>query len=184
MIQGELIYPLFDENFIYSRCKTHNVNKDLYLIKLNEFINIKTYVNDIDKITLWFGKDAFCIINLITVLTYLNEINYTKDINVNFVDDATCNIINENIKLEVNNIKDIYTSLINKDLVKCNNDFINEGLKDYLYITSDNNHIIDYIKENKNKLSKQELVVSIMKQTYKYGLSDLFILELINKMEG
>lgn len=184
MIQGELSYPLFDDEFINDRAYTHNVSKQLYLDKLNEFINIKDYINELESITLWFGKDAFCIINLITVLTYLEDLNYKETIIVNLVDDYSCDILEENIRIELLGFKNIYLNLIYRKLVETNVNSINDGLKDYLYITSDNNFVIDYIKENINKLNKKELLVNIMNQTYKYGLSDLFILSLINKYKS
>lgn len=73
-------------------------------------------------------------------------------------------------------------NLIDRKLVETKIDFIDSGLKDYLYVTSDDNHIINYIKENINKLSKQELLINVMKDTYNYGLSDVFILSLIDKV--
>jgi hypothetical protein len=181
MIQGDLLYPLFDDDFINNRTLTHNITRKVYLEKLQEFLNIKNYISELETITLWFGKDAFCIINLITVLAYLEELNYKKDIIVNLVDDYSCEILESNIRVELKVFKDLYLSLINRELIKTNIDFIDEDVKDYLYITSDNNFVIEYIKDNKDKISKEELLINLMKQTYKYDLSDLFILSLIDK---
>ena len=180
MIQGDLLYPLFDEKFINYRSTLHNVSYDYYLDNLNDFISIRNYINDIDKIVLWFGEDAFCIINLLTVLTYLEELNYNNKIILNIVDDITCNVLISNIKIDLHCYKEVYINLINRTLIKTDNDIIYDGLKDYLYITSNNNHIIDYIKNNKD-LSKEKLLINIMDNTYKYGLSDVFIMSLINK---
>ena len=67
MIQGKLLYPLFDDKFNESRCKTHKVTKCEYLENIKDFLNINEYISNINSITLWFGQDAFCIINLVTV---------------------------------------------------------------------------------------------------------------------
>ena len=181
MIQGELIYPLFDKNFINKRSLTHRVDKDTYINNLKEFLDLTNYINDVDKITLWFGKDAFCIINLITVLTYLESLNYNKEIVINLVDDDTCKVLKRNIAIKYNGFVDIYLHLLKKETILTNIDFIDNGLKDYLYITSDDNFVIEYIKENKDKLSKYELTINLLSKTSKYGLSDRFIESLIDK---
>lgn len=183
-IQGELLYPLFDDKFIDNRLIVHKVIKIDYLNKLNEFINIKEYINDISLITLWFGKDAFCIINLLTILVYLEDLNYKEKIILNLVDDYSNEIIESNILISLGEFKNIYLNLINKKIIESNYHFINEGLKDYLYITSDDNFVLDYIKENINILTKKELIINILDMTYKYGLGDIQIKEMINKVKG
>ena len=124
---------------------------------------------------------AFCIINLIVVLVYLEQINYSGNIYVNLVDDYSFNILESNIKIECS-FKELYLNLVNRTYIDTNMNFINEGVKDYLYITSEDNFVLDYIKENINKLDTKELFLNILNDTYKYGLSDVFILSLI-KME-
>ena len=181
MIQGDLLYPLFDKRFIEKRALLHNVKKEEYEEKLHEFLNITSFSNQIEKITLWFGCDAFCIINLLTVLTYLDQIGYDKEIFVNIVDDETNKVISNNHKVSINNIKEIYLSLSNRKQILTNVDFIDKGIQDYLYITSDNNFVIDYIKQNKDKLTKKELLYNLLNQTKSYGLSDTFLLSVINK---
>ena len=178
MIQGDLVFPVLDDDFINYRSSVHNVSKEVYVEKLNDFLQIKNYVNEINEIVLWFGKDAFCIINLIVVLVYLEQINYGGNIYVNLVDDYSFNILESNIKIECS-FKELYLNLVNRTFIDTNINFINEGVKDYLYITSEDNFVLDYIKENINKLDTKELVLNILNDTYKYGLSDVFILSLI-----
>jgi len=181
MIQGELIYPLFDNNFISKRSRIHNVDESLYKEKINDFINIKNYINDISKITLWFGKDAFCIINLLTVLSYLEDNNYNGKIILNLVDDYSHEVIEGNIELILGEFKNIYIKLMNNKHIKCTYNFINEGIKDYIYITSDDNHILNYIKENINKLTYNDLMIKLLDLTSGYGLSDIQIKSMIEK---
>ena len=183
MIQGKLLYPLFDDKFNESRCKTHKVTKLEYLENIKDFLNIKEYSSNIKSITLWFGQDAFCIINLVTVLCYLEDIKYRGSVNLNIVDDETCHVLKENIKLSLGHFKNVYLKLIDKELTLVKEDFINEGLNDYLYITSDNNFVIDYIKENIKVFDIETLVINILKNTTKYGLSDVFIKKLITKIK-
>ena len=183
IIEGELLYPLFNENFIIKRSKVHNVKEELYKQKINDFINIKNYINEINEITLWFGKDAFCIINLLTVLVYLEDNNYKGNILLNLVDDYSNEVIKENIEIMIGEFKDIYIKLINRIQEMSNYTFINNGIKDYLYITSNDNHILDYITENINKISYADLLSNVLDLTYNYGLSDIQIEKMINKIK-
>ena len=184
MIQGTLLYPLFDKNFIKERCLVHYVSDLTYKEKMGEFINIKNNIEEVDLITLWFGKDVFCIVNLLTVLVYLEEVNYRGKVLVNLVDDHTNEILEYNIELALGKFKNIYLNLKYRKQIETNICFIDEGIKDYLYITSDNNHVIEYIKENINKVSEYELLISVIDKTYKYGLTDTYITSMINKIKG
>ena len=47
MIQGKLLYPLFDDKFNESRCKTHKVTTLEYLENIKDFLNIKEYSSNI-----------------------------------------------------------------------------------------------------------------------------------------
>lgn len=184
MIQGNLLYPIFDDVFIKKRSLVHNVTKELYLSNISNFLNIEKYIHEVESITLWFGKDAFCIINLLTVLVYFENLNYQKDIILNIVDDASCELLESNIQIKLGNFKTLYLKLIDGDIIKTDVMVIDNGIQDYLFITSDNNHVIEYIKENINKLDKQQLLINLTEKTYEYGLSDTFILSLINKVNN
>ena len=183
MIEGKLSYPLFDGEFISYRAKVHNVEKSTYALKLGIFLNISNYVNKISKITLWFGKDAFCIINLLTVLAYLENLKYVGKILLNIVDDHTNKVLESNINLEPGEFKNIYLNLCKREFVEIQYDFINIGLKDYLYITSDENYILDYIKKNMNSMSFEELLINVLNITGYYGLGDEQIIKMIKKVK-
>ena len=184
LIQGELLYPLFNDEFINKRSLVHHVSKELYKSKLQDLIDIEKEIDHIESIVLWFGKDAFCVINLLGVLTYLEDINYQNKVTINLVDDETFNVIESNIEVKLSSFKEVYCKLINRNLIEIEYNFINEGLKNYLYITSSQSDIMNYIKENINKIDEEELIVNVLNKTSIYGLSDVFIKEMINKVKG
>ena len=73
----------------------------------------KTY----NKICLWFGKDTFCQMNLLTLLAYLEQIDFSGKITLNYIDDETFEIIENDINVKLGIYKDIYKNvLINKVL--------------------------------------------------------------------
>ena len=181
MIEGDLIYPVFGDDFIKKRALVHSVSEDFYISKIEEVINIKEYISEVELITLWFGKDAFCQINMLTLLVYLEMIGYKNIVTLNIVDDETCEVIERNISIILGSMKDTYIDLINGNKVLTKYDFLTNGLNDYLYITSTDNHFIQYINSNIN-ISEEELLINLLSQTSKYGLSDTFIMNLIKRV--
>ena len=82
------------------------------------------------------------------------------------VDDYTNKVLVSHIEISLNEFKNIYLNLINKKQIKSNVSFIDKGIEDYLYITSNNNHILDDIQDNQNTLSENELLVEVLDKTY------------------
>lgn len=183
IIKGELLYPLFDNNYIENRAKIHNVDIDCYVEKLKLFLSLNSYLRDTELINLWFGKDAFCVINLISVLVYLEDNNYSGKVIVNVVDDCSNEVLEKDIEIVLGGFKNIYLSLMDRIRIKTNYDFIDKGLEDYLYITSNNNHVIDYVKDNIDVLERNDLIREVLDMTYEYGLSDVNVIDIINKCE-
>lgn len=100
------------------------------------------------------------------------------------VDDASNQILKSGIKIVLGEFKKIYLNLMNREIIESNVNYLTKGIKDYIYITSDNNHIIEYIEDNYNKLSEEELIIRIINMTYEYGLGDVQIKSMINKFLG
>ena len=60
---------------------------------------------------------------------------------------------------------------------------IDKGINDYLYLKKEKNHLYKYIKENKDKLSEEELLINLLSQTKEYGLSDVILLEMFKESD-
>ena len=177
MIEGNPLFPIFDENFLIERCNTHEVSKDDYKKNMHDFLEFKNHIHEYDSIVLWFGKDMFCQLNLLTVLAYLNQENYLNSIQFNLIDEENYEIIKQ-IHIPKDNYLDIYYHLfIEHQMISCQLNDLNQAIHDYFNYT---NEIIDFIKENK-QLSNQELEIKLMNQTKKYGLGDTQIHKLIQK---
>ena len=92
MNKGNPKDDIFSEEFILERIKTHNTTREEYLSKMNEILSLKDEINNYE-ITCWFGDDDFCQINLLTLLGYLDQINYKKEITFCLIDEESYNII-------------------------------------------------------------------------------------------
>ena len=181
LIDGNLLYPLFDEIFIDERCICHNVSEKIYLSKISRFLNFINSISKDDDLVLWFGSDTFCQINLLGLLTYLEQTKCNNKIYLNIINEENNDIIEKLIPTILGNFTHSYINLIkNNKYIETNNIYIDNAIKDYLYLKNKDNDIYKFIKDNKDIISKKELFNEIFKMTRKYGLADIQINKMID----
>ena len=73
-------YTSFDEDFIKTRAEGHNSSVESYT-KGND--PLKTFTKEYKCIVLWFGEDMFCQMNLLTLLSYLEQSCYEGKVYLN-----------------------------------------------------------------------------------------------------
>ena len=79
-------YPIFDDAFCKLRATELGVSFQEYVeISVKSLETIKGY----ERLVLYFGRDMFCMINLIGLLTYLEQIGYKGNIELRLVDEET-----------------------------------------------------------------------------------------------
>jgi hypothetical protein len=180
MIEGNPLFPLFDDSFCQERTNTHMSSSALeYRKHMGDFLTVN--FNDFDEIVLWFGKDAFCQLNLLTVLAYLKQIDYKGNIYLNTIVDETNTVIKEKEKINLSNYINIYKSVfIDNKPIQTNNYYLEKAIQNYLMLKDDNGTLALLIKENSH-LPKQELFELVLKETRDLGLSDTQVSKLIKK---
>ena len=92
-MDGEYCNKIFSDKFIKLRAKSLQIEEEIYIEK-NKFIQ-EISKNSYSVIYLWFGKDTFCQTNLLTLLAYLEQINYKGNIFLNYIDDETFEILDK-----------------------------------------------------------------------------------------
>lgn len=113
MIYGKTHEDIFSRNFILERIKTHKTTLEEYMSKMKDFLDLKDKLNQYE-ITFWFGEDEFCQINLLTLLAYLEQINYKKEITLNLINETTYDI-KLKTKINVKGFKQKYLKEILKE---------------------------------------------------------------------
>lgn len=177
MIEGNPILPIFSDDFINERCQTHQVSKESYFENIEDFLTFSKNITSYESIVLWFGKDMFCQVNLLTVLAYLHQENYHNPIYLNLIDEETYEII-EQISIPKINYLDIYHKFfIEQQMIHCQLTDLNQAMYDFFNYT---NELIAFIKEN-NHLSNDDLEIILIEKTKKYGLGDTQIHKMIQK---
>ena len=180
MIEGSPLFPLFNDAFCQERATTHMVSSvSKYRKHMGEFLTIN--FNEFDEIVLWFGKDAFCQLNLLAVLAYLKQIDYTGKIYLNTIDDETNKTIKAREKISLSNYINIYKSVfIDNKPFQTDNYYLEKAIHNYLLLKDDKGPLASLIKNNSH-LPNKELFELIWKETRDLGLGDTQVSKLIQK---
>ena len=110
--QGNLSYPLFDDVFIDERCKSLLVTKDEYVSKLSLVLSFIDNMDKYNEVVLWFGDETFCQINLLGVLTMLEQGNFKGSVVINIVDESSNKVIRKYNNVELGNFTLEYKKLL------------------------------------------------------------------------
>ena len=180
IMDGEVLTDIYSEEFIAVRAKSLNITENEYKTKMYAY-NALNY-NDYKTICLWFGKDTFCQVNLLTLLAYLEQIQYDGEIKLNYIDDETFDVLESDINLELGVYSEIYEQvLISKKLPSDVGVLCHRAIDLYLDYHSDIGTLAEIVKANAYK-DKMELIGLLLEESKDYGLSDLQIERLINRI--
>ena len=178
MMDGETLANIYSEQFIALRAKALSVTENEYKSKMYVYDALNN--NSYQSICLWFGKDTFCQVNLLTLLAYLEQLEYQGEIKLNYIDDETFEVLEPNLDVKLGIYNKIY-----KDVLIFKNVPHNVGVLstrainlffDYL---SNEGKLANLVRTNADK-GKFELVSLLLEQSKDYGLSDLQAERLIN----
>ena len=99
MMDGDTVYEIYSNDFTSLRASELGVSADEYVSKahLSKFSALREY----PRLNLWFGKDTFCQMNLLTLLAYLEQVDYRGKVLLNYIDDETFSVIEANISVEL-----------------------------------------------------------------------------------
>lgn len=182
ILTGPVDINIFSSKFINIRSNYHAVSNDEYLNKLSKIVN-PNYINTFDEINLWFGEDTFCVINLITILAYLEQIKYSGIIYYTRLDDYTNKIIKEKELIKLGIFNKVYeTVILNKTFIQTNISFIDTTITNYLDLHNGLDNVSKYIKNNLD-LDDNTLLINSLNNSKDLGLSDVIIQKIINKFK-
>ncbi len=179
-IEGDIIYPLFGEEFIKLRAKYFSSEISHYKKVMNSFLSFTYFVKQEKEICLFFGVDTFCQMNVLGLLAYLEEIDYSGKVFIALIDEKTNQFLLE--KQEV--VKDDYLEkseslLVFKKHVEFASYYLNVASEQYLSLNDENGVLRSYIKQNNGIMNDDELFRKVYSMTRIYGLGDDQVLRLI-----
>lgn len=179
MCVGSVSSDIFSSQFIRCRCDAHQVSLKQYNEITLEPLKL-IFKNKFANIALWFDDDMFCQINLLTVLAFLDQKNYSGHITFNLV-NLNYKVI-DSFKINVQGYKKIYKQVM---INKCMPENIvlpvmGKGIKLYFEYLKEENEITSYIRKHEN-LDFNSLLKELINNFRQYGLGDTQYIQLIEK---
>ena len=179
MMDGDTASEIYSDEFIELRSKELSVSAEEYKSKMhmqNALANGKY-----NELRLWFGKDTFCQTNLLTLLAYLEQIGYSGKVVLNYIDDESFEVIEDNIPVTLGAYKKLYKDILIAK--KHPSDFAmldTKSIELYFDYHSDNGALARLVRENSDK-DDFTLICLLLDNSKAYGLSDLQAGKIITK---
>ena len=179
MMDGDAAPDIYSDEFIELRSKELGVSTEEYRAKMH--IQTALDENKYSELRLWFGKDTFCQTNLLTLLAYLEQIGYGGKVVLNYIDDETFEVIEENIPVVLGVYKRLYEDiLIAKKNPTDMGALVAEAIELYFDYHSDSGALARLVREHSDK-EDMALICLLLEASKSYGLSDLQAEKLIKK---
>lgn len=177
MCWGDGVEKIFSKEFIETRASslrgTIEQYKEIVIKPLTPL-----FEGDFKTISLWFDDDMFCVINMITVLAYLEQCNFQGKV-------LACTKLSKIMEMNIKGSLEFYKSIIcnKEESIKKNFDIDYEKVLLYLDYLKEDSKVNKYIKCNINK-PEQELIKEMFQEFPHYGLGDLQYKWLIQKIKN
>ena len=182
MMDGDTDITIFSKQFIRLRANSLCVSPEEYTDKACVFKALRD--NAYDELHLWFGKDTFCQVNLLTLLAYLEQISFRGRVTLTYIDDETFVPIQQNIDVPLGIYQSLYADILIRKHRPIETGVLNTKAIDlYFDYHSPNGALAKLVKDNAN-LERNALLYLLMERSKDYGLSALQaegLIKAINK---
>lgn len=170
---------VFDKEFIQARALGHHESVENYIKKVIDPLD-NLFKKDYKCIVLWFGEDMFCQMNLLTVLSYLEQSRYDGKVFLNSFREDEFKVSQTELKL--GNYYSVYKEvLINHEKPSIELlPVMYQAIDIYLDMLKENNAVVKYISKNKD-LPTSELINRLFGLFPTVGYGDSQYIGLINK---
>ena len=184
MMMGQPELPILGASFIAERCATHQVKPQAYKHLNQEFLKLSKTLNKYAEIELWFGRDTFCQINLLTILALLEQEKYQGQVLWTAIDDHTGAVLKAKQPIKLGKYLKLYTkalSLQKPDQVAPLST-LTRALQRYFNLRDPQGTIQRGIQTQLKKgLKSKELYAWVREHTLKDGLGDVQIAALVKQ---
>lgn len=181
MCEGDTVTDIFSQEFVKERASAYGISENEYRPFYEKFDGV---LQENNYLELFFDHDMFCAINTITLLTYLEKIEFEGRIHFNLIpQDGTAAVL-KSFPITLGSFEEVYRKvLIERTPVKTGIEHLDTGILMYLEYKNPNGEIIQYIKQNLC-LSRTELCQKILTDFKDYGLGDCGIFRMIDDCRG
>src|SRR5699024_6282080 len=138
-----------------------------------------TLEKNVSSVVLWFGEDVFCQINVLTLLAWLEESNFSGDVYVNSFEEGVFRVTTH--KIQLGNFQEMYTNVLlnHEEPTTVAFPVLQRGVEEFLQVQHGFHPIISYIKEHR-EMSDREMVIQLLKGFPSLGYGDVQYKELMD----
>ena len=181
MMDGDAICDVYSDMFVRHRAETLGVDPKEYREKACVFRSLAQDADRYSELRLWFGVDTFCQMNLLTLLAYLEQIEYKGRVLLSCIDDETFDVTKNNIPVTLGVYKKLYLDILNAKKHPTDVGVLDpHALALYFDYRSDDGKLARLVRENAS-LDENSLICLLLEASAEYGLSDVQAMHLIRK---
>ncbi|KAB2451769.1 helix-turn-helix transcriptional regulator [Bacillus sp. CH126_4D] len=172
---------VFNEEFIKIRAEGHNSSVESYTKKVIDPLE-NLFTKKYKCIVLWFGEDMFCQMNLLTLLSYLEQSCYEGKVYLNSFREDEFKVSQH--ELELGNYTSIFDEVVvhHKKTSQKVPPVMYQAIDLYLNMLKEDNIVVRFISKNKD-LSTQELLSKLFQLFPTIGYGDTQYIDLINNIK-
>lgn len=179
MMDGETVSNIFSEEFVEVRSQELGVAAEEY--RKNMLVYDALRDGDHAELCLWFGKDTFCQMNLLTLLAYLEQAKYSGVIKLNYIDDESFDTIDENIRVYLGIYNQLYERvIISKKKADKTGVILPRAIDLYFDYLSDDGALSNIVRDNL-KAGEADTLTILLQMSKEYGISDIQAQKLIER---
>jgi|GEM_PF-467488 hypothetical protein len=190
MISGEISYPLFTDEFAEKRAENFYIDVASYADNLRQYLLFAQEPDEYERVTLVFGEDAFCQINVLAVLACLEQRGYSGEVWLQLIDEEEYEPLGEARKITLGGYAEVYRNLCDGKIypttAALSDGFdctvipeLDDAIDVYFMLRDEDGEVASLIKEAEGDVN--DIFRTAMEGTRRYGLGDVQVLELIRK---
>lgn len=169
VIDGDVVDDIYSDQFVALRARSLGVTESQYRSKMRAYDALNK--GGFTDICLWFGKDTFCQVNLVTMLAYLEQIGFDGNTTLNYIDDRTFKTVEADIDVKLGGYRELYCQiLIEKIMPKGVGVLSKKAIELYFDYHSRNGRLVSLARSNKDKCRK-DLLKLLQNEGEDYGLT-------------
>lgn len=184
MCVHEATQPIFSPSFNAIRAEGHGSSlSDYEQIVIHPLQPLFEHLHDYKCIVLWFGDDMFCQLNLLTMLAYLEQQQFTGTVYFNTVQEQTYDV--QQTEMTLGAFSSLYEHVVLHHRIPEQNllPVMYQGIRLYVQLQQSDHELQRYIIAHPEQ-TEAELVRQMLKLFTHYGLGDTQYIEMIRDVRG
>ncbi|MGI6177208.1 MAG: DUF1653 domain-containing protein [Eubacterium sp.] len=190
MISGDISYPLFTDDFAEKRAENFHVDIASYAENMRQYLLFAEEPDEYERVTLVFGTDAFCQINVLAVLACLEQRGYSGEVWLQLIDEEEYEPLDDGRRITLGGYAEVYRSLCEgriyptEEAVSDGHECtvipeLDEAIGVYFMLRDEEGEVAAMIKAAEG--DAKDVFRTVMDGTRRYGLGDVQVLKLIRK---